>query len=77
MLTGLIWDNYTILFIFTEQNKNIIGSSIKECIMNCIDYIVSFVIVFTGNIHTVLEDMDLAAKCDFLRECEHCYFTIY
>ena len=63
------------------QNKNIIGSCIMECIMNCIDYIVSFVIVVTGNIHTILTGMDLAAKCYFLRQCEDnnvdCNLAIY
>ena len=30
--------------------------------MNCIDYIVYFVMVFTGNMHTMLADLDLGAK---------------
>ena len=33
--------------------------------MNSIDYIVYIVTVFTGNMHTILADMDLAGKCFF------------
>ena len=49
-------------------------------IINSIGYIVYFVILFTGNMLTILADMNLATKRYFLRECEHnnvqCYFAI-
>ena len=54
------------------QNKNI--NVILEFIMNSIDCIVYIVIVFTGNMHTILADMDLAAKWYFRR---HIHITMY
>ena len=37
-----------------------------EFILNCIDYKVYFVIVFTGDMHTIRADMDLEQRAIFL-----------
>ena len=35
--------------------RMLLGDCIMEIILNCIGYIVYFVIVYTGNMHTILE----------------------